>query len=196
MTKCSVVCYGMNNVHKDLSIEISKNHRIYCSTHNYTYSRTNNLLNSLLGSSSDYTIVVNDLCLFLNMNKSVHNFINLEDHIFLPLYQPTKHYNINNNYICSDVFIVRNSAWSMDFLKTWLNSGDKISEFIENRVDISEKCDIQNISILGGDFRVCSDFAHKNIMKGRESMILNMSGMTVQEMVRITTEYNNFLGVL
>jgi hypothetical protein len=195
MIKHSIICYEINNTNQKLSEEISKNHRIYCATHNYTYLRTSNILNSFINSTSDYSLVINDLCLFLNMHRAINDFINTEDDLFLPLYQPTKIYNINNNYICSDAFIIRKNAWAVDFLQTWLNSGSKISEFIEQRVDISERCDIQNISILDSSFRICADFAHKNMSRGRESMILNMSGMKLEEIIKTIGEYNYLLGV-
>lgn len=193
--KTKVICLSLSHISTTLSNKIQKNHRIYCADHRYEYSRSDNLFNINFEDKYETYLIINDLCLFLNTSIKIESFLD-DNLLYLPLYHPSTKYSITENYICSDAFIAKNNLWTKNFLSDWMNDRCTISEFIEKNVDISENCDIQNIGILDGNFRIGANFYEKNPTKGRQSLILNMSNVSLENMIKTVDDYNSFIGVI
>lgn len=185
----------------DFSEKINNNHKLYSHKNNYQYQSGKNnssILECL--DKHDYVLVINSMSLFINTNIKISDFINSEDHLFLSLVtSPTRvKYTKMNERILSDVFIIKNTNWSHEFLSSWIKSKTSIQGFILKNIDIDYSIEdkIQNISWLNQDFQVFMPDIMQNPKKSSECFLLNLFGLNADTSNKTVFSLNSKLGIL
>lgn len=192
-----VVCCVSNQVEPVIRDTLRKNQKLYCYKNQYKFTEISSLNYLRIDETSidNYSLIINNLCVFINLDQRIDDFINENDHMYLPLYKPSEKYETINNYICSDSFIIKHSPWSKNFINEWIKSKIKISEFIEKYVDISESFDVQYTRLLSPSFRICANFFDINNHKHTQAMLLNLSNTDQSTMLDFVGSYNKSVGI-
>lgn len=192
-----VVCCVSNQVEPVIRDTLRKNQKLYCYKNQYRFTEINSLNYLRIDEESidNYSLVINNLCMFVNLDQRIEDFINELDYLYFPLYKPSEKYETINNYICSDSFIIKHSLWSKNFINEWIKSKIKISEFIEKYVDIGESFDVQYTRLLNPSFRICANFFDVNNHKHTQAMLLNLSNTDQSTVLDFVSSYNKSVGI-